>query len=252
MKILITGVSKGLGRYLATELLRLGHDVWGISRKQREHSEIKDLFQYPNFIYSACDLTRESQIIHFSEEITGRNFPVDILILNAALMENDYGNGAWDFQKFREIMEVNFMGTANLTSKLLPFFQQKGKGLIIGISSVSSIKALLMDKIAYAPSKAALNMMFESLRLQLGYSYPGIRFITINPGPLEQKDQLFSSSYSKIGKKIISIIEKGKYKEIYAYPLISSIIYKVFRLIPDRFIARYIIQPRRKYKEKPK
>lgn len=252
MKIVITGVSKGLGRYLAIELLRLGHDVWGISRKQREHSEIKDLFQYPNFIYSSCDLTRESQIIHFSEEITGRNFPVDILILNAALMENDYVNGAWDFQKFREIMEVNFMGTANLTSKLLPFFQQKGKGLIIGISSISSIRALLMDKIAYAPSKAALNMMFESLRLQLGYSYPGIRFVTINPGPLEQKDQLFSSSYSEIAGKIISIIENGKYKEIYAYPLISSIMYKVFRLIPDRFIARYIIQPRRKYKEKQK
>lgn len=252
MKIVITGVSKGLGRYLAIELLRLGHDVWGISRKQREHSEIKDLFQYPNFIYSSCDLTRESQIIHFSEEITGRNFPVDILILNAALMENDYVNGVWDFQKFREIMEVNFMGTANLTSKLLPFFQQKGKGLIIGISSISSIRALLMDKIAYAPSKAALNMMFESLRLQLGYSYPGIRFVTINPGPLEQKDQLFSSSYSEIAGKIISIIENGKYKEIYAYPLMSSIMYKVFRLIPDRFIARYIIQPRRKYKEKQK
>lgn len=252
MKILITGVSKGLGRYLATELLRLGHDVWGISRKQREHSEIKDLFQYPNFIYSSCDLTRESQIVRFAEEIAGRNFPVDILILNAALMENDYVNGVWDFQKFREIMEVNFMGTANLTARLLPSFQQRGEGLIIGISSISSIRALLMDKIAYAPSKSALNMMFESLRLQLGYSYPGIRFITINPGPLEQKDQLFSSSYSKIGKKIISIIEKGKYKEIYAYPLISSIMYKVFRLIPDRFIARYIIQPRRKCKGKPK
>ncbi|MBI5205044.1 MAG: SDR family oxidoreductase [Nitrospirae bacterium] len=252
MKIVITGVSKGLGRYLAIELLRLGHDVWGISRKEREHSEIKNLFQYPNFIYSACDLTSESHISRFAEEIAGRNFPVDVLVLNAALMGNDYVNGVWDFEKFREIMEVNFMGAANLTAKLLPSFQQREKGIILGISSISSIRALLMDKIAYAPSKSALNMMFESLRLQLGYSYPGIRFITFNPGPLEQRDQIFSSSYSHIGRKIISIIENNKYKDIYTYPLMSSIIYKVFQLIPDRFIARYIIQPRRKHKEKQK
>ena len=252
MRFLITGVSKGLGRYLAIELLKQSHEVWGISRKHREHSDIKDLFQYPTFIYSSCDLTRESQIIQFAEEVTGRNFPVDVLILNAALMENDYINGVWDFQKFKEIIEVNFIGTANLTAKLLPSFQQRGNGIIIGISSISSIRALLMDKIAYAPSKSALNMMFESLRLQMGYSYPGIRFITVNPGPLEQKDQMFSSSYSEIAGKIISIIEKGKYKDIYTYPLMSSIMYKVLRLIPDRFIARYIIQPRRKYKEKSK
>ena len=84
----------------------------------------------------------------------------------------------------------------------------------------------------------------------MGYSYPNIRFITVIPGPLEQKDQPFSSSYLQVAQKIISIIEKSKWKEVYRYPLMSSMVYKIFCLIPDRLVAKYIIQPRRKYKEK--
>lgn len=251
MRVLITGVSQGLGWFLAKELLKQGHEVWGISRKGQEHQTIRDLHQYPNFTYSSCDLTQENQVIKFIDEITRHNFYAEVLILNAALMENDYINDQWDFLKFKEIIEVNLIGAANLTAKLLPSFQQRKKGIIVGISSIASIRALLTNKIAYAASKAALNMMFESLRLQMGYSYPDIRFITVILGPLEQKDQPFSSSYSQITKKIISIIKKSKWKEVYRYPLISSVIYKFLCMIPDRFIARYIIQPRRQHMEKP-
>jgi len=250
MKILITGVSQGLGCCLAVELLKQGHEVWGISRKEVEHQAIRDLRQYPKFLYSQCDLTQESQVIKFIDEITRHNFYAEVLILNAALMENDYINDQWNFLKFKEIIEVNLIGAANLTAKLLPSFQQRKRGLIVGISSIASIRALLTNKIAYAASKAALNMTFESLRLQMGYSYPNIRFITVIPGPLEQKDQPFSSSYLQVAQKIISIIEKSKWKEVYRYPLMSSMVYKIFCLIPDRLVAKYIIQPRRKYKEK--
>src|SRR4030067_1393897 len=238
MKVLITGVSQGLGWFLAKELLRQGHEVWGISRKGAEHQTIKDLHQYSNFTYSSCDLTQENQVVKFIDEITQRNFYAEALILTAALMESDYINDQWDFLKFKEIIEVNLIGTANLTAKLLPSFQQRKKGIIVGISSIASIRALLTNKIAYAASKAALNMTFESLRLQMGYSYPNIRFITVILGPLERKDQPFSSSYSQVAPKMISIIEKSKWKEVYRYPLMSSMVYKIFCLIPDRLVAK--------------
>lgn len=245
MKILITGVSQGLGWFLANELLKQGHEVWGVSRKGQEHQPIKELHQYTNFIYSSCDLTQENRIANLVDDVIQRKFAIETLILNAALMESDYINGRWDFLKYREIMEVNLIGAANLTAKLLPFFQERKKGIIVGVSSLASIRALLRNKIAYAASKVALNMTFEALRLQMGYSYPNIRFITVILGPLEQKGQLFSRSYSQVGQKIISIIKKSKYKEVYTYPLMSLIVYKIFCMIPDRLAAKYVIQVRR-------
>jgi len=53
MKILITGASSGIGRELAKQLVKDGHVVWGVARRENLLNDLKkelgDLFFYTGF-----------------------------------------------------------------------------------------------------------------------------------------------------------------------------------------------------------
>ena len=42
MKVLITGVSSGIGRALAVEFSKLGYDIIGVARRQEEMLKLKE------------------------------------------------------------------------------------------------------------------------------------------------------------------------------------------------------------------
>ena len=44
MRILITGASSGIGKYLTTALAQAGHKVWGVARSKEKLDEIKQQY----------------------------------------------------------------------------------------------------------------------------------------------------------------------------------------------------------------
>lgn len=238
MNILITGVSSGLGKELSLKLLSSGQTVLGFSRKSIDSVELRELIINKNFIYNECDIAKDNDVSRFVRNIKEQNFPIDVVILNASLMQNDMINKEFDYIKFKEIVDVNLFGVVKIISYLLPLFQQRGKGVFIGISSLASQRGIVVNKIAYPVSKAALNMAFEAFRLQLANS--NIRFMTVNLGPLYEKGGILSVSYKQAARKIVSLINKEK--NVLNYPLITSFIFRMFRYFPDSFISRYIIR----------
>ena len=87
-KILITGVSRGLGRAMAEEFIRLGHAVIGCGRSEKHIAELKKQFPAPND-FSAVDVTSDEQVAVWARRILSSHGVPDLLLNNAALINQN-------------------------------------------------------------------------------------------------------------------------------------------------------------------
>ncbi len=86
-------------------------------------------------------------------------------------------------EDFLNIFAVNVVGAYQMVRAVTPAMQQQGKGAIVNISSVSAITGS-GSSIAYAASKAALNVMTLSLARALA---PEIRVNAVCPGVMQTR-----------------------------------------------------------------
>ncbi len=241
MNIFITGVGSGLGRELTKRFLADGHRVWGIGRRKKEDVDSSFLVN-ANFLYSVCDVSDENQVSSVAKDLINRDFVPDAIILNAASRENDFLSDSLIAQKFKEIFTTNFWGAFYWLEFFLPIFQKNNRGKFIVVSSLSAYYPFNKNRIAYSTSKAALNTLFESLKLQL--SSLGVRFAIFNFGWLNEKRPFLGASYQEAGRKIIQYVYHGRNNQTINYPLISLLTLKIISFIPPAWVKKYIISKR--------
>ena len=158
---LITGVGKGIGKALAEKFISEGYFVVGTYNSQKPDEE-------KNFVSVALDLSNEKSIANCVKEIGKLGKKIDILINNAGAMFDD-GEILLSTDKLRQTLEVNLIGTADFTEKIIPNLS-KGAHIIFISSEAGSI-TLTEKGISHEPgcypayriSKAALNMYMATL-----------------------------------------------------------------------------------------
>lgn len=228
MKVLITGVSRGLGRGLAEKFLAAGCDVAGIAR---ENTNIPDAIRF--FRGDVSDFAGMREI---AARLSDTGFTPDVVILNAATMESDIApDGTFDTEMFEKIIHINLISALKITGLFLPAFIQRRSGAFVAISSLAGVRAIVKSKIAYPAGKAGLSMAFESLRIQ--YTGSGVRFITLMPGPLGERGSLMMTSYSRAAEKIANHILRGRKRDILEFGWLPALITRICRFLPDRAIA---------------
>ena len=232
MKVFITGVTSGLGKVLVKEFLNRGYRVWGIGRKHLEDSK-------ENFCYSICDVSKEEDVKRVYEEMENKDFVPDIIILNAGMMKNDLIS-QFSYPVFKETFDINLFGAIKWIDVFLPLFLKRKKGTFAAISSLSAYRALVINKIAYPGSKAALSMVFEGFRLQVPSS--GIRFITFHVGPMGEGRSLFQIGYQKAAEKIVNHLCRNKKNDVVNFPFIPTLITKISRFFPDGLLSKKILK----------
>lgn len=174
--VLITGIGKGIGKALAEKFLKEGFSVIG-SFFSGEAPKNEKLLAHP------LDLSKPESINHFIEEITRLGKRIDILINNAGIIADEEETKVVP-EKLRKTLEVNLIGTIDLTEKLIPLINNSGH--IVNISSSAgslseSIKSHFPGHYpAYKISKAALNMYTKTLAHRLRDS--GITVSSVHPG----------------------------------------------------------------------
>lgn len=232
MNVFITGVTKGLGKALAGEFLNKGYSVWGVGRRySEEHRE--------NFYYSVCDVTRPEDVKRTYEEMRNKGFIPDIVILNAAIMEDDLAP-EFSCDMFKKTFNINLFGSMNWIELFLPPILKKRGGTFVAISSLSAHQPLIINKVAYPSSKAALGMAFRTFRIRFVSS--GLRFITFHIGPMGGEQKLFQISYEKAAKKIVKHLCLNRKSNVVNFPFIPTLITKVSRFLPDIFISRVLLK----------
>ena len=177
---LITGAGSGLGRGLACALARAGMTVTAIDREEGGLVSLTEELQRENLAiaWEVSDVA-DAHLMHAKvAALESRLGPVDLVIANAGIGRQ---TSALDFrpEDLSDLLQVNLMGVANTIAAVLPRMIQRRSGHIVGISSLASMSGL-PGMYAYCASKAGVNALLESLRLEVE-AY-GIAVTTICPG----------------------------------------------------------------------
>ncbi len=239
MKIFITGVSSGLGRELAKQLLDKEYEVWGVSRTSREKLD-QNLLDNKNFYYSVCDVLNHNQILETVQKMENANFIPDKVILNAASLKGDSLNGLSN-QSFEDVFNPNFFGVSNWLKVFAPIFKKRNKGAFIVISSFSAYFPIIRGevKFAYPTSKAAVNMLFDSLRW--GFRETDLEFTIFNFGRMEEIKQGFlCSSYKEAVGRIMAHLGASEDSRTIFYPLLNYLILRTISLVPYKWLKKII------------
>ncbi|WP_411820591.1 oxidoreductase [Hyphococcus formosus] len=177
---LITGVSSGIGRALAQEVLANGDKVVGTVRNEADKDAFQSLHAENAFgiILDVTDHEKIPAAIMEAEACTGG---LDVLVNNAG-----FGMiGAIEevsLEELRKVFEVNFFGAFSVTQAVLPKFRERGKGQIVNVTSVSGL-APWAGSAAYGASKYALECLGQTLAQEVAEF--GIKVTNIEPGAIE-------------------------------------------------------------------
>jgi len=180
----VTGGTRGIGRAIATYLLRAGAAVaiCGRTRESvdRAATELKqspggDVFGHP------ADVSISDQVAGFFDAVESRFGALDILVNNAGA---GIFRGIQDLtlEDWRNTIDLNLSGVFYCCHYGLPLLRKRGEGYIIQISSLAGINAFAGGS-GYNASKFGLNGFSEAIMQDLRYD--NIRVSYIMPGSVE-------------------------------------------------------------------
>ena len=179
MRILITGVTRGLGRALAEWYIAHGHTVIGCGRS----AEILNLrFTHPApHDFTAVDVTEENRVALWSEKVLAAHGPPDFLINNAALMTTPAPLWQVPAAEFNKLIDVNIKGVANVIRHFVPAMVAQKHGVIVNFSSGWG-RSTSAEVAPYCASKYAIEGLTKSLAQELP---EGMAAVPLNPGVID-------------------------------------------------------------------
>lgn len=177
---IVIGASSGIGREIARQLAQSGCRVAAVARRRDRLEELHKSF--PDLIIPAeHDVTDYDAIPALFQDLTGKLGGLDLIVYASGAMpmveENEF-----NFQRDRQMIEVNDLGAVAWLNQAAERFQNTKHGTIIGIGSVAGDRGRLKQPV-YNASKAFLHTYLEALRNRL--SRHGVRVVTVKPGPVK-------------------------------------------------------------------
>ena len=112
------------------------------------------------------------------------------------------GVGIWgsvkqiDLDEFRRVTEVNYIGHVAAAQAAVPALERAGGGVLIGIGSVESYRAVPLHA-PYSASKFALRAFYDTLRMELAEEGSPVEVSTILPAGIATP--FFEHARTKLG-----------------------------------------------------
>ena len=175
--ILITGVSRGLGRALAEEFILLGHTVIGCGRSEKEIMQLQKQFPAPND-FAVVDVSSDEQVAAWAKRVLPSHAAPDLLLNNAALINRNAPLWKVPAQEFSDVIDVNLKGVANVIRHFVPAMIKQGRGVIVNFSSGWG-RSTDAEVAPYCATKWAIEGLTQSLAQELP---PGMAAVPLNPG----------------------------------------------------------------------
>ncbi|WP_454288681.1 SDR family NAD(P)-dependent oxidoreductase [Rhizobium arsenicireducens] len=230
----ITGASSGIGRALA---LRLVRDGWTIAVSARSVDELASLATESDgrIVAFPLDVTDKAAVDETVQAIEDRLGSIDLAVFAAGTYFRDYAVG-FDSARFRAMVELNLIGTAQCLERVMPAMIARESGQIAVVASVSGYVGL-PGAASYGATKAALNVMGEALYPELRSH--GVKLSIVNPGfvdtPLTRKNDFpmpFLISAEEAADTIADGLVAGKYEIV--FPRKMALAMKVLHALPAR------------------
>jgi len=168
--IIITGASRGIGKYLFEEFREAGEKVYGTYNTTHPDTDKKEYLMQ-------VDISNYSNVKNWIEKIK-IEIKNSILINCAGINYNSFAHKA-DINQWAQVINVNLIGAFNVIHEVLPIMRKEGYGRIINISSVVA-QTFVPGTSAYATSKAGFWGMARSIAIE--NSKKGITINNLNLG----------------------------------------------------------------------
>lgn len=162
---------------------------------------------------------------------------IDLAIANAGVSSITEGP-TLDVDECRRIMEVNYFGSMNVAALALPRMLERKMGRLVVVSSLAGWRGL-PGSCAYGASKAAQQIFFEGLRVDLKKT--GVKVTTVFPGfvdtpinkPLHERYELpFMIAPEDAAGRILAGIARRKSQIV--FPLASYLMGLVSKVLPNK------------------
>ena len=204
----VTGASSGIGRELARELARDGHDLVLTARREAPMQALAAELERHGAAAAviAADLSRPGAAACLTAEIEGRGLRVDVLINNAGLG----GIGRFDRvdpQRIGEMLSVNIVALTELSRFLLPGMVARRRGRIMLVGSIAGFLPG-PGMAVYFAAKAYVLSFGEALAQELRGT--GVSVTTLCPGGTATEFFAVAGSEHGVARAMMSAAEVAR------------------------------------------
>ncbi|CAL5340816.1 unnamed protein product [Camellia sinensis] len=202
--VLITGVSRGLGKALALEIAKRGHTVIGCSRSQENLNSLQADLSSSSSSHSNPSSSDKHLFMNvdvgFKTRKTIRLLPPDkrfLLRSNSSVEELaravvekkgvpdiigtiNRNNRIWEVpvEEFDAVIDTNIKGVANMLRHFIPLMIESKQGIIVNMSSGWG-RSAAAQVAPYCASKWAVEGLTRSVAKELP---SGMAIVALNPG----------------------------------------------------------------------
>jgi NAD(P)-dependent dehydrogenase (short-subunit alcohol dehydrogenase family) len=165
---------------MAERFIALGHLVLGCGRSPEAIEELRR--QFPGrHDFAVVDVAQNEQVRLWAERLLNDHGPPDLLVNNAAVMNQKASLWTISATEFDSLIDVNIKGVANVIRHFVPAMVARERGVIVNFSS--GWGRTTAPKVApYCATKFAM----EGLTQALAHELPaGMAAVPLNPGIID-------------------------------------------------------------------
>lgn len=180
MIVVITGVTRGLGRAMAESLIELGHTVLGCGRARDRIEELRQQFSPPND-FDQVDVSVPEQVDAWAGGLLDSHEAPDLLLNNAGLINRNAPLWEVPAEEFSQVLDVNVKGVANVVRCFAPAMIARGSGVIVNFSSGWG-RSTAPEVAPYCAAKWAIEGLTRALAQELP---DGLSAVPLSPGIID-------------------------------------------------------------------
>jgi uncharacterized protein len=179
--VVITGGTEGIGRALAEEFARAGHNLVLVARDSaklaRTAAELSRV--YPVEIrVTAQDLSTPEGCAGVEQSVRRFGFYADVLVNNAGIMSSGFFQDE-DPATITRMIDLNMRAVVDLTMRFMPGMLARGHGGVLNLSSMMGCMPVPYQA-AYAASKAFVLSFSKALAYETMGT--GVKVSVVAPG----------------------------------------------------------------------
>lgn len=164
----ITGATRGIGKAIALELAKEGYNI--VLNYRTENEALENLKKEISEIGVECypvqgDVSKAEDSERMTKEIIEHFEQIDVLVNNAGITKDNLILRMKE-EEFTDVINVNLVGTFNITKNVIKYMTKKRYGKIINLSSVVGISGNAGQS-NYAASKAGIIGFTKSIAKEL-------------------------------------------------------------------------------------
>ena len=201
--VLITGVTRGLGRAMVNEFAGLGHTVLGCGRSENAIEQLRREVVPPHD-FSVVDVASDEEVQAWADRLLRAYGPPDLVLNNAGVINRNARLWEVPEREFAQVIDVNIKGTVNVIRHFVPAMLKRKQGVIVNFSSGWG-RSTDAEVAPYCAAKWAIEGLTQAFAQELP---SGMAAVALNPGIINT--EMLQSCFGGSASSYVSPAEWAK------------------------------------------